>query len=251
MKKKTSCYRWAFSRLVFHGLPPLDIHGNPKDVFNDKPKNCQTYVWWACFACSWVFPKFCQNRAWRTTLALDPDLSKSLSPPPQKNLPEHVWLATLPFSCFSPKFSQKLAWTANVALNALTRTAPPVLLERPSVLPKPPRFFPLKPSVLLGSSLKTLGFPRFSVATPFQIPRFSSALPSKPSDLPGFSLRSLGSPPVLPQFLGFPGSSPVPRFSLEKVQGATRLGATGLRASERKSASERTSENLSKISENL
>ena len=42
---------------------------------------------------------------------------------------------------------------------------------------------------------------------------------------------------------------------LEKVQGATRLGATGLRASERKSASERvserTSENLSKISENL
>ena len=41
--------------------------------------------------------------------------------------------------------------------------------------------------------------------------------------------------------------------SLEKVQGATRLGATGLRASERKSASERvserTSENLSKISE--
>ena len=47
------------------------------------------------------------------------------------------------------------------------------------------------------------------------------------------------------------------RFSLilEKVQGATGLGATGLRASERKSASERvserTSENLSKISENL
>ena len=44
-------------------------------------------------------------------------------------------------------------------------------------------------------------------------------------------------------------------FQLEKVQGATRLGATGLRASERKSASERvserTSENLSKISENL
>ena len=38
---------------------------------------------------------------------------------------------------------------------------------------------------------------------------------------------------------------------LEKVQGATRLGAKGLRASERKSASERTSENLSKISENL
>ena len=41
--------------------------------------------------------------------------------------------------------------------------------------------------------------------------------------------------------------------SLEKVQGATRSGATGLRASERKSASERvserTSENLSKISE--
>ena len=42
---------------------------------------------------------------------------------------------------------------------------------------------------------------------------------------------------------------------LEKAQGATRLGATRLRASERKSASERvsegTSENLSKISENL
>ena len=41
----------------------------------------------------------------------------------------------------------------------------------------------------------------------------------------------------------------------EKFQGATRLGATGLRASEKKSASERvserTSENLSKISENL
>ena len=46
-----------------------------------------------------------------------------------------------------------------------------------------------------------------------------------------------------------------PILVLEKVQGATRLGATGLRASERKSASERvserTSENLSKISENL
>ena len=42
---------------------------------------------------------------------------------------------------------------------------------------------------------------------------------------------------------------------LEKVQGATRLGATGLRVSERKSASERvserTSENLSKNPENL
>ena len=42
-------------------------------------------------------------------------------------------------------------------------------------------------------------------------------------------------------------------LSLAKVQGATRLGATGLRASERKYASERvserTSENLSKISE--
>ena len=35
---------------------------------------------------------------------------------------------------------------------------------------------------------------------------------------------------------------------LEKVQGATRLGATGLRASERKSASERVSE---RTSENL
>ena len=46
-----------------------------------------------------------------------------------------------------------------------------------------------------------------------------------------------------------------PPEKLEKVQGATRLGATRLRASERKSASERvserTSENLSKISENL
>ena len=41
------------------------------------------------------------------------------------------------------------------------------------------------------------------------------------------------------------------KLSLEKVEGATRLGATGLRASERKSASERVSENLSKISENL
>ena len=41
-------------------------------------------------------------------------------------------------------------------------------------------------------------------------------------------------------------------LELERAQGATRLGATGLRASERKSASERgTSENLSKISENL
>ena len=44
-------------------------------------------------------------------------------------------------------------------------------------------------------------------------------------------------------------------LELEKVQGATRLGATGLRASERISASERVSErtsgNLSKISENL
>ena len=52
------------------------------------------------------------------------------------------------------------------------------------------------------------------------------------------------------------GPSLLPSVSgLEKVQGATRLGATGLRASERKSASERvserTSENLSKDSENL
>ena len=42
-------------------------------------------------------------------------------------------------------------------------------------------------------------------------------------------------------------------MKLEKVQGATRIGATGLRASEREIASERvserTSENLGKTSE--
>ena len=57
------------------------------------------------------------------------------------------------------------------------------------------------------------------------------------------------------QVLGFEGLPEVFDQLEEKVQGATRLGATGLRASERKSASERvserTSENLSKISKNL
>ena len=50
------------------------------------------------------------------------------------------------------------------------------------------------------------------------------------------------------QMLNGAGSSLKNVQILEKVQGATRLGATGLRASERKSASERVSE---RTSENL
>ena len=53
------------------------------------------------------------------------------------------------------------------------------------------------------------------------------------------------------QALNVPQKGPLTFFFLEKVQGATRLGATGLRASERKSASERVSERTFEDLKNL
>ena len=120
-----------------------------------------------------------------------------------------------------------LAWTTNFALNDLTRIGPPVLLERPSVLPKPPRFFPLnprfssvlpstKPSVLLGSlwqpHFKSLGSPRVFPLSP----RFSPGSLWNPSVFPRFfPISSIlpGSPPVLPWFSpGFPPVLPLREF---------------------------------------